>query len=222
MFEKISYSILPILAMVAFVVMPSTASASEYGTCALGTPVAKPPCKAGEKFTAFPLGTPENVVSKSTGAFVLEDEAGFHGIECAGVSFKGVFENTKNGAGEVDGVSRGQLSFKGCVPLKYAGCTEINPETNHEIVGEVNGEIVEEGKGVKITLQSGFNQRCAFDNEEEENLGGMWGTIEGTVKSNTLIFKNAKGIKIFFDDPAHITGTYETETEAGKKPVFIK
>ena len=227
MSKKILCGIAPILVLVVCAVAPSMASAAikgEYGTCSIGTPVESPPCGSGEKFTAFPLDTPVKAVSRSSGAFIIENESETKKLECGTASYEQTIENIEtiqNEKLQVVGTSKGQLAFGECTPIALAGCTEINPKTNHEITGEIRGETVKKGKKVQITSESGFNMKCVVGGSEIE-LGDFSGRFEGTPDGPLLEFLKTKGIEGPFPiGNATITGTLKTETEAGKEPVVV-
>ena len=200
----------------------TTSGIRTYGTCAAGTPESKPPCAKGEKFTAFPLNTPEKAVSKSSSAFVLETETTpTKGVECKTATYKQTIENIENEALEVVGTSKGQLAFGECSPINLGGCTEVNPKTNHEIIGEVSDQVVKNGKEVEVSLQSGFNLKCVIA-EKEVEFGSFSGLVEGKIIGNKLEFAKVSGLNVPSVGPGTITGAYATETETGKKPVFIE
>lgn len=221
--KKLMFGLTPLLAVAALMAAPAMASAetTAYGTCATGTPETKPPCKAGETFTAFPNKIPENVLSEKaagSGNFVLELETTKDAIECSTFSDKGVLENVA-GVGH----STDKLTFDDCVPVKELGigCTEINP-TKHEIKGEVTDLVTGETKvEVKIPTNKGvqFDVTCVIGGIETD-LKGVTGAVKGTAKGNELAFAKAKGLE-FNHEKANITGTDATKTETGEKLVLI-
>jgi len=105
MSKKIYAMLLPVVAVVAFAVVPSVASAQKtYGTCAVGTPHSgNCPSATTEHFTEF---APEKRVpvfgNKVSAKFVLETETGKGKIECPELETAGLFWNTTGGVGHSD------------------------------------------------------------------------------------------------------------------------
>lgn len=198
--------------------MASGASAHLYGTCSLGTPEVKPPCKAGETFTPF-SETGEMVVSHGTTPFLLLSVATpVKGIECKTLSDMGILRNLLKGTEEI-AESEDSLVFQSCTPINLSGCTQVNLRSNHEILGNVTDLVSSNGKKVTVTVPaSQFNVKCLIAGEETE-LGDVTGSAEGTVTGNELEFSKAKGLE-FFHLPSTITGTNLTDTLGGK-PVLI-
>ncbi|MGO9322414.1 MAG: hypothetical protein ACLQBY_16655 [Solirubrobacteraceae bacterium] len=216
--KKLLISLAPLLAVVAFAVMPAMAQAEtrSYGTCATGTPETKPPCKTGEHFTPFAEGVRIPVVSTIVSAnFVLENEAETAGITCTTFENAGFVWNT---AGDI-GHSHLILVFDGCTGSGTLAtvCKAPNiPNGNGIIEGVVTDEVISETE-VEVTIESGFNVKCGTT-----ELGDVTGKVKGTVvasKGYELEFVKAKGL-LFAGEKSTITGTDATETTSGKK-VYI-
>ena len=223
MSKKILCSIAPLLVLAVLAIAPSIASAAgEYGACAPGTREKGEPCALGEKFTAFPANTLENVVSKGvagSGKFIIEFTRYKTGVECETVSGKGSYENVLK-EGVLDGTATGELTLVNCKPIEEldAGCTEINPKTSHDIVGEVTSEVLSESK-VEFFTKSGsqFDIKCMIAGSEVD-VGGMSGQVKGKVERNKIVFEHAKGPESSLGNTT-FTGSFESETEVGKNPV---
>jgi hypothetical protein len=217
--KKLMLSVVPLLAVIAFAAMPAMASAAtkEYGTCATGTPETKPPCKTGEKFTAFKGKTEFTAVTgkKVSAKFVLEAEGSVAGIECTSYTSAGK-EWNESGVGQ----SEETLTFDECKGTgALAGC-EVNPTTaKHEITGVVTNVVLSETE-IEIKVVSGFNVKCGTTEE-----GNVTGSAKGTqaLSSNVTKFP-AKATEFnlkFAGLDSSITGEAETVTTTGSKKVFI-
>ncbi len=196
----------------------SAAISGLYGTCSVGTPVESPPCAAGEKFTAFPFGQEEMVVSHGTTPFLLLNEAGTKGIKCTLLLDEGFIHNGEV-SGEMVGLGTEELDYQECKPISLAGCTNINLATSPGLInGIVSQTTVKKGKAVKVTTVSGFNIKCLIGGAETE-LGNVTGTVEGVPNGSLLEFTKAKGLT-FFTEKSNITGSNLTDTLGGV-PVVV-
>ncbi|MGO9322464.1 MAG: hypothetical protein ACLQBY_16930 [Solirubrobacteraceae bacterium] len=213
MTKKLMSSVVPLIAVAAFAVMPAMAQAEtkSYGTCATGTPETKPPCPTGQKFTAFTENEHIAVYGKKVSTtFVLENEAKTADITCTTLQAGGLFWNVTGDIGK----SHVILNFDGCTGTGLlAGCS-INPLTNHEIEGVVTDEVLTETT-VKVTIESGFNVKCGTT-----ELGNVTGSVTGTQSGSVLKFKEAKGLT-FAGEPSTITGEVEFITSETGKKVYI-
>jgi hypothetical protein len=215
MSKKIYAALLPVLAVVAFAIVPSMASAAtSWGTCQEAATTSTN-CPAGEKFNEFPefehIGIDTRMVGEK---FVLENVAKTADIECFSLENIGYDFNI----GKV-GHSREILVFDSCKGSGLFKECSINSKTNHEIEGDVTNEVVAATE-VKITLTTGFNVKC-LKGGVEENLGEVTGSVTGkqTEKTNVLKFAKVAGLK-FAGEEATINGEVEAFTLQGKK-VYI-
>lgn len=159
--KKLMLGAVPLMAAMAFAVMPAMASAAtlQYGTCAAtktGEKETKPPCKAKETFHPFTAAT-KVTDSKVSTSFVLEGEnekKEKSGITCTTFSSKGTYSNKENAKKELVGESVDELTFDGCTGTGgLAGC-EINPPS-HEITGTVDDIVLSETEvEIKIDRKS--------------------------------------------------------------------
>jgi hypothetical protein len=218
--KKLILGAAPVLAVMAFAVMPAMAQAEtkEYGTCgATGTVKAVPPCKVGEEFfTPFKVAT--KVIDKKHGTkpLVLENKAKTADISCTTFSSAGTYENK-----EKVGHSTDKLTFDGCTGSgAFEGC-EVNPKTNHEITGEITDVVVTE-KTVKIEVVKGFDVIVVCSGIEK-NLGEVTGSAVAKVEGDVSKFQNnpEEFNLVFAGEKSKIEGEAETVTEAGSKPVVI-
>ena len=206
---------LPVLAVAAFTIAPSSALAiTSYGTCGtVGAHSAN--CPGTEHFTEFPGEARVGVNGKKVSAeFILENEAKTVDIDCNVIDFVGKFWN-------VAGVGHSHLIlvFEGC---KGSGglattCGGANiPNGNGIIEGVVTDEVTAVEK-VTVTIESGFGVKCGAT-----NLGAVTGTATGTQTnaSAVLKFKEAKGLT-FAGEKSQISGEVEFLTIEGGKKVYI-
>jgi hypothetical protein len=222
MSKKIYAVLLPVLAVVAFAVVPAAASAAtkEYGTCATGT--TSPQCPSGQAFTAFTEKREGVNGIKVSTEFVLETEkAGVgtgEGIKCTVIDFVGKMWNV----GKV-GHSHLILVFENCKPFGAeleAVCTATNPINGNGIIeGVVTDEVTKEGNPAEVTVttESGFGVVCGT-----HNLNKVEGSAKGTQAEKSAVLKFNKATGLTFDTlSATITGEVEFVTITGSKKVYI-
>jgi hypothetical protein len=214
MTRKILLSIAPVLALAIFAVIPAFAQAAttEYGTITAG------------KFT--PFTTPTKVTSKKsgTGKFILKAASGAV-IECDSFSDTGTFEN-KAGVG----TSKDTLTFDHCVavlsptlscPVQTAGSGSGNiiGAVTDKVLTETTVQITVTPPGIKIVFTGPPPTGCPAAGTV---VGTVTGSTTGTqaVGSNILVFNKAKGLKLETEE-TELTGSNETFTEVGGKPVVI-
>lgn len=208
MSKKILMSLAPLLVVSAFAVMPAMASARlSYGT------------ETGGVFTPFASST--KVVTKGTTAYKLT--ASGETIECKTLADHGTVKNegTPSVGHSEETLEFGECmvttgTFKGC-KVASAGFADINGTITDVVTSEQTVEITVTG-GFVITF-TGSPAGCPAAGTE---LGTVTGHATGVQlrKTNKLEFSESTGLK-FLGEEAFITGTDESNTEVGAKPVVI-
>jgi hypothetical protein len=227
MIKKLMLGLVPLLAVVAFAVMPAMASANtrEYGTCEIGTPQGAE-CPSGEKkFTAFTTTVKVlNEKAFGSGNFILTNIKTKTTIECETLISSGSMKNV----GGV-GMSTETLIFNHCFTLVGALKCRVSSVGAGAgvIVTTVTDEVVVGGEKVKVTLPAG-GIALVFSGPPPVGCPPA-GTVIGNVKGNAtgsqavasgeLIFTAAPGLELN-GEPSTITGSVETYTESGKLVVI--
>jgi hypothetical protein len=227
--KKLLLGVVPLLAVVAFAVMPAMASAAtkEYGTCvAKSGEKAKAPCEVNFVFTPFKGKTEaqaviSNIVKGTTFELVVTKSGA--SVTCTTFSDKGKFWNEGGVGHSTDSLIFDDCTTDAILSTKKEPCDVKNIELNitDEVVSETEVKITvvnEAGKAVVET--SGEPAGCT-----KTALGKVEGSTTGTDAkgTNKLVFKDATGLTLS-GEPSTISGSNETFTEVGgvaSKPVFI-
>jgi hypothetical protein len=208
--RKLMIGLAPLLALLAFAVVPAMASAQtlEYGICEKGTPETKPPCeKAGEKFV--PFAAPTEVTTKGKN-FELESAIGT--VSCKTLKDEGTLENV-GGVGH----SKEILEFSKCTAVvegKTCKVANVAGEVTDQVISETEVRVTVVEPGFPITF-TGKPAGCP-----DGTIGDVTGSTVGKVVGNEVEFVKAGGLK-FLGAEAFITGSDEVVTKTGKHPVFI-
>jgi hypothetical protein len=232
MSKKLYAAFVPLLAIAAFMVVPTIAQAEtkQYGTCKKGVPHTAN-CPTSEGFVEFTDGVAVNVVSKGATNFVLVDEVTGATITCTTFSDEGTVTNVLVGGVSV-GTSKLHLEFDHCTITAapafpaLVGCSVKTPGAPSDTIkGNVTDEVKTETT-VEVAVVNGFELETdgtPAPCPSGTKLGTVTGKATGTEAkgSNDLVFTNATGL-FLGTDKANISGSDVTVTAAEpKEPVLI-